>query len=68
MNIPNELSVASGGKFRLEIKIPDTYPFNPPKVITMINILKPGVYFLKNHYFSALEVCLKKKIGFYLLN
>ena len=22
-----------GGKFKLEIKIPDTYPFNPPKVI-----------------------------------
>ena len=21
-----------GGKFDLEIKIPDTYPFNPPKV------------------------------------
>ena len=23
----------AGGKFKLEIKIPDTYPFNPPKVI-----------------------------------
>ena len=23
----------SGGKFKLEIKIPDTYPFNPPKVL-----------------------------------
>ena len=22
----------AGGKFKLEIKIPDTYPFNPPKV------------------------------------
>lgn len=21
-----------GGKYKLEIKIPDTYPFNPPKV------------------------------------
>ncbi len=22
-----------GGRFQLEIKIPETYPFNPPKVI-----------------------------------
>ena len=24
----------AGGKYKLEIKIPDTYPFNPPKVRT----------------------------------
>ena len=24
----------SGGKYKLEIKIPDTYPFSPPKVTT----------------------------------
>ena len=26
----------AGGKFKLEIKIPDTYPFNPPKVILYV--------------------------------
>ena len=25
-----------GGKFHLEIKIPDTYPFNPPKVTVKV--------------------------------
>ena len=26
------LTMLQGGKYKLEIKIPDTYPFNPPKV------------------------------------
>lgn len=26
-----------GGKFLLEIKVPETYPFNPPKVICYYN-------------------------------
>ncbi len=25
-----------GGRFQLEIKIPETYPFNPPKVILFL--------------------------------
>ena len=29
-----------GGKFKLEIKIPDTYPFNPPKVIIYSSYIK----------------------------
>ncbi len=28
-----------GGRFQLEIKIPETYPFNPPKVILFLNAL-----------------------------
>lgn len=27
-----------GGTFLLEIKVPETYPFNPPKVIIILNI------------------------------
>ena len=34
----------AGGKFKLEIKIPDTYPFNPPKVI--LYIVVKSIYFL----------------------
>jgi ubiquitin-conjugating enzyme (huntingtin interacting protein 2) len=33
----------SGGKFRLEIKIPDTYPFNPPKVRFITKIWHPNI-------------------------
>jgi ubiquitin-conjugating enzyme (huntingtin interacting protein 2) len=32
-----------GGKFRLEIKIPDTYPFNPPKVRFITKIWHPNI-------------------------
>jgi len=32
-----------GGKFRLEIKIPDTYPFNPPKVRFVTKIWHPNI-------------------------
>jgi len=33
----------AGGKFRLEIKIPDTYPFNPPKVRFITKIWHPNI-------------------------
>jgi len=33
----------AGGKFKLEIKIPDTYPFNPPKVRFITKIWHPNV-------------------------
>jgi len=33
----------SGGKYKLEIKIPDTYPFNPPKVRFITKIWHPNV-------------------------
>lgn len=26
-----------GGKFSLDIKVPDTYPFNPPKVYSCLH-------------------------------
>ena len=29
----------AGGKYKLEIKIPDTYPFSPPKVIHIMTTL-----------------------------
>ncbi|XP_035681093.1 ubiquitin-conjugating enzyme E2 K-like [Branchiostoma floridae] len=32
-----------GGKFLLEIKIPETYPFNPPKVKFMTKIWHPNI-------------------------
>jgi len=32
-----------GGKYKLEIKIPDTYPFNPPKVRFITKIWHPNV-------------------------
>ena len=33
----------AGGKFKLEIKIPDTYPFNPPKVRFVTKIWHPNI-------------------------
>lgn len=27
----------TGGRYQLEIKIPETYPFNPPKVIVLFD-------------------------------
>jgi len=33
----------AGGKYKLEIKIPDTYPFNPPKVRFITKIWHPNV-------------------------
>lgn len=30
-----------GGTFLLEIKVPETYPFNPPKVIVYIKVIPP---------------------------
>ncbi len=30
-----------GGRFELEIKIPDSYPFNPPKVLHIRTIFSP---------------------------
>lgn len=32
-----------GGKFVLEIKVPETYPFNPPKVRFMTKIWHPNI-------------------------
>ncbi|VVC94330.1 ubiquitin-conjugating enzyme E2-22 kDa [Leptidea sinapis] len=32
-----------GGAFKLEIKVPETYPFNPPKVRFMTNVWHPNV-------------------------
>jgi len=32
-----------GGKFKLEIKIPETYPFNPPKVRFVTKIWHPNI-------------------------
>lgn len=32
-----------GGKFLLEIKVPETYPFNPPKVKFMTRIWHPNI-------------------------
>lgn len=32
-----------GGRFILEIKVPDTYPFNPPKIRFMTKIWHPNV-------------------------
>lgn len=32
-----------GGKFLLEIKVPETYPFNPPKIRFMTKIWHPNV-------------------------
>lgn len=33
----------AGGKFELEIKVPETYPFNPPKVRFITKIWHPNV-------------------------
>jgi len=33
----------AGGKYKLEIKIPDTYPFNPPKVRFITKIWHPNI-------------------------
>merc|ERR1711874_898401 len=33
----------SGGKYKLEIKIPDTYPFSPPKVRFITKIWHPNI-------------------------
>lgn len=33
----------AGGKFKLEIKIPDTYPFSPPKVRFITKIWHPNI-------------------------
>jgi len=33
----------AGGKYKLEIKIPETYPFNPPKVRFITKIWHPNV-------------------------
>lgn len=32
-----------GGKFALEIKVPETYPFNPPKVKFVTKIWHPNI-------------------------
>nr|XP_006001553.1 PREDICTED: ubiquitin-conjugating enzyme E2 K isoform X3 [Latimeria chalumnae] len=32
-----------GGRYKLEIKIPDTYPFNPPKVRFITKIWHPNI-------------------------
>ena len=32
-----------GGQYKLEIKIPDTYPFNPPKVRFITKIWHPNI-------------------------
>jgi ubiquitin-conjugating enzyme (huntingtin interacting protein 2) len=32
-----------GGKFSLEIKVPETYPFNPPKVKFLTKIWHPNI-------------------------
>lgn len=39
-----------GGTFFLEIKVPETYPFNPPKVSTFYFVKLLGKY-LKNFIF-----------------
>ena len=44
----------AGGKFKLEIKIPDTYPFNPPKVIFYVVV--------KWFYFPSFQVRFITKI------
>merc|ERR1711936_384416 len=44
----------AGGKFKLEIKIPDTYPFNPPKVILYVVV--------KWFYFPSFQVRFITKI------
>ncbi|KAF2860319.1 UBC-like protein, partial [Piedraia hortae CBS 480.64] len=36
-------SVYSGGRFKLEIKLPDTYPFKPPVVSFKTKIYHPNV-------------------------
>lgn len=33
----------AGGKFELEIKVPETYPFNPPKVRFITKIWHPNI-------------------------
>lgn len=38
-----------GGKFQLEIKVPETYPFNPPKVSVYIESEYPYNH-LTNHF------------------
>ena len=45
----------SGGKYKLEIKIPDTYPFNPPKVgmFVIMNLYKI-IIFLGEIYYKNL--------------
>ena len=32
-----------GGKFKLDITVPDTYPFNPPKIKFMTKIWHPNI-------------------------
>ncbi|MEE6462224.1 hypothetical protein FKM82_001524 [Ascaphus truei] len=36
-------SLITGGRFQLEIKIPETYPFNPPKVRFITKIWHPNI-------------------------
>lgn len=49
----------AGGTFKLEIKIPETYPFNPPKV--MICFMFVNVTYMR-HNISAAKACLRKVI------
>jgi ubiquitin-conjugating enzyme (huntingtin interacting protein 2) len=41
--IKNFLNQYEGGTFNLEIKIPETYPFNPPKVKFLTKIWHPNI-------------------------
>lgn len=52
--IPFVLSV-SGGRYQLEIKIPETYPFNPPKVEMNLYFLSSlvSIFFLYLCLFSV---------------
>ncbi|KAM4672810.1 ubiquitin-conjugating enzyme E2 K isoform 2-T2 [Amazona ochrocephala] len=36
-------SICNGGRYQLEIKIPETYPFNPPKVRFITKIWHPNI-------------------------
>ena len=45
----------SGGKFKLEIKIPDTYPFNPPKVVVDLVQYCPVTLMLLYRFGSSLK-------------
>jgi len=45
----------TGGRYQLEIKIPETYPFNPPKVIFICDV------------FMIISYCGCKHVGWVLI-